>query len=980
MKKTLAILLSLTLIICMMPSYTGAAFAGTIDYNLANATVTVNADSLIYDGTAKTPTFTVVDSGGNQVPADSYTFAYENNTDAGTDTASVTITGKASAPAEGEATAYYGEKTKSFSIGKLNLTNASVKVSPSTALYSTSIGAPSVTVTYGGKTISSDNYTVSDISTAAAGESTFTVTGKVNAEGTKDAKFVIEKIDLTKASADAVTLSTAEVGSITGKGTDSTFCSTLKNKITVKQSNTVMDTSFYDVVSYEVNTNVTNVRAYIKANSSNVGTANLENADHAIFVDIAVKKEISDAEYEIRYTSTQVAIPDQEYTGAARTPSIGVYHKTTNAKLDPSYYNVTYSNNTYGGQNATVTVTGKGEYSGSIYANFAVSKKDISSSGITVTGVGTAVAGDYPKAITVKFGSALLVEGTDYAFDIATLNSTTAGSLKGEINIKGKGNFDGTRVVKFDVANYDIDDATVSASYFPSVPYRAAIQKPSFSVMYNSQPLTENSHYTVEYRYFDKNGNQQIETSPKNAGVYSIYLIGKYPTYGGEKYVGVFTITAVDISNCDVTASQANPASALTVSVKSKYENVPFVQGVDFAVTPGYSYGGKGYATVTPVEGSNLTGTAISVTYSVASKNLSSCTAEFATGSKQTYQYTGSSIKPSVVVRDGYTALTLGTHYTITYKDTAGKVVTNPIETGTYQIVIEGKGDYTGSKVLTFYIQGTDISAYTVTLSKSLVTATGLAQNPSVSSVKYGYTSSLTANDYTVTFQDASGKEVTSVIYPGTYKVVVTGKNGYQGSTYALYTVKGLAQTMIIDKTSFKVYEDSDIFKINAKVTGDGTITYTSMNPSVATVSASGVVTVHKVGRAVIKVQTTNNVKYDPVEDEVYVKVYPDKAKISKKPWTDGKKGQMKVRWEYQDGVTKYQVRYATASSFKSYKTKTVAAHGKDLSTQSTTIKNLSSNKTYYFKVRAVYETYNENGTKITYYGTWSNWRSAKTK
>ncbi|MDY5819044.1 MAG: Ig-like domain-containing protein, partial [Treponema sp.] len=239
--------------------------------------------------------------------------------------------------------------------------------------------------------------------------------------------------------------------------------------------------------------------------------------------------------------------------------------------------------------------------------------------------------------------------------------------------------------------------------------------------------------------------------------------------------------------------------------------------------------------------------------------------------------------------------------------------------------------------------------------------------------------SSLSSNDYTVSYQDATGKTVYSMSAPGTYRVVVTGKNGYSGSTYATFRIVGTPQTVTVNQDSYKVYPTSDSFKITAKATGDGTgFTYTSSNPAVASVSSTGYVTIHKVGKAVITVATTGNKKSEPASEDVTVKVYPNKGKISQKPWTNGKKAQMKVRWNYQDGVTKYQIRYSRDKNFKSgtYLTKTVNAHGKDYTTQSTTLTKLKRGYTYYFKVRAVYT---DPVTGDNYYGSWSGWRSAKT-
>ena len=65
------------------------------------------------------------------------------------------------------------------------------------------------------------------------------------------------------------------------------------------------------------------------------------------------------------------AIADQTYTGEAITPAVVV--KAGDTTLGESDYTVEYSNNTAVGQ-ATVTVTGKGKYTGTITANFNIVK------------------------------------------------------------------------------------------------------------------------------------------------------------------------------------------------------------------------------------------------------------------------------------------------------------------------------------------------------------------------------------------------------------------------------------------------------------------------------------------------------------------------------------------------------------------------------------------------------------------------------
>ncbi|SDG77169.1 YDG domain-containing protein [Marvinbryantia formatexigens] len=77
--------------------------------DLATATVTLEQDSFIYDGTEHKPTVTVVKNGNTLTEGTDYTVTYEKNVDAGT--ASVTIT----AVENGN---YYGTRTVEFKIEK----------------------------------------------------------------------------------------------------------------------------------------------------------------------------------------------------------------------------------------------------------------------------------------------------------------------------------------------------------------------------------------------------------------------------------------------------------------------------------------------------------------------------------------------------------------------------------------------------------------------------------------------------------------------------------------------------------------------------------------------------------------------------------------------------------------------------------------------------------------------------------------------
>ena len=332
-----------------------------------------------------------------------------------------------------------------------------------------------------------------------------------------------------------------------------------------------------------------------------------------------------------------------------------------------------------------------------------------------------------------------------------------------------------------------------------------------------------------------------------------------------------------------------------------------------------------------------------------------------------TATYTGNILNP-VTVKHGTTTLKQGTDYT-----------TDAYSASRTSYTVIGKGNFTGSR--TVYTTGTDISKYTVILRETTVTADGTAKTPVITKVAYG-SSSLSSSDYTVSYQDSTGKTVTRLIEPGTYKVVVTGKNGYSGSCYATYTILGLTQSITGIKNYYKVYPTTQPFKLDPQAAEKTGFTFASSDPTVASVDAYGYVTMHKPGRAKITITTKGTVKYNQATTSTEIRVYPNKVTMSRNPWTTGKKGQIKVRWNKRVGATRYEIRYSRQKSFKkgSYKTKKATAAVNSYSTQSTTVSRLRKGYTYYVKVRAVTQVYDDYGQKVNYYGNWSKTKTVKVK
>ena len=91
------------------PSQNGGSQGTATQADISNATITLEKDSYVYDGIAKTPAVTVTLNGKTLTLNTDYTVAYTNNINVGT--AKATVTGKGN---------YKGSVTKTFSITKAN--------------------------------------------------------------------------------------------------------------------------------------------------------------------------------------------------------------------------------------------------------------------------------------------------------------------------------------------------------------------------------------------------------------------------------------------------------------------------------------------------------------------------------------------------------------------------------------------------------------------------------------------------------------------------------------------------------------------------------------------------------------------------------------------------------------------------------------------------------------------------------------------
>jgi len=392
---------------------------------------------------------------------------------------------------------------------------------------------------------------------------------------------------------------------------------------------------------------------------------------------------------DISKASISLGASSYTYDGTAKEPSVsvtdsGVKYPSLVSGKDFTY---SYSNNVNAGK-ATVTVTGKGNYTGTKSINFTINARDISNATIASISAqaynGKAITPT--PAVTDGGINKTLANNTDFTYSYS--DNTNAG--KATVTVTGKGNYTGTKSVNFTISACDISEAEITLEK-DSYDYDGNAKEPAISSVKAGTNTLSDTDYTVSY------------SDNINAGTATVTVTGK-GNYTGTKSV-TFKINARDISNvtiAEISAQTFNGSEiAPTPEVTDSEINKTLVNGTDFT----FSYSDNvnaGTATVTVTGSGNYTGTA-SVTFTISACDISEAAV---TGIDESYFYTGSEIEPEPAVElDGKT-LVKDTDYTVTY--------TANTEAGTATVTVEGCTNYTGSVEVNFEIVNAVLIGFTV--------------------------------------------------------------------------------------------------------------------------------------------------------------------------------------------------------------------------------------------------------------------------
>ena len=233
----------------------------------------------------------------------------------------------------------------------------------------------------------------------------------------------------------------------------------------------------------------------------------------------------------ISKASVTLSTSTYAYDGKAKKPGVTVKLNGKTLK-NGTDYTVSYSNNTKVGT-AKVTITGKGNYTGSISKTYSI-KNNFKKA--TVSGISNKsyTGKNITQSITVKYNGKTLKNGTGYTVSYSSNKNIGTATVK----ITGKGSYTGTitKTFKINPAKQEIQKLTAKSKAF----FVDWAQKGS-ATGYEIQYAT-NSKFTSAKKVTIKNNKTDKTTVSKLSGKKKYYVrVRSYTTVKGTKYYGAWS-------------------------------------------------------------------------------------------------------------------------------------------------------------------------------------------------------------------------------------------------------------------------------------------------------------------------------------------------------------------------------------------------------------------------------------------------------
>lgn len=334
------------------------------------------------------------------------------------------------------------------------------------------------------------------------GQKTVTVTGKGSYTGSMKLSYTIKQAQLTDT---AISNIAAQV--YTGKA--------IKPAVTIKNGKTVLKAGTDYVTAYTGNVSKGTATVTITGKGNYTGTAKKMFAIHA--------KPMS------QLTISNIAA--QTYTGKAIKPAIFVKNGTIVLKAGTDYVAV-YTGNVAKGK-AAITITGKGNYTGTVKKTFVINGKSVSR--LTVNKISNAVytGREIKPGVTVKNGSVTLRSSKDYK--VSYKNNKNIGDAT--IIITGTGNYTGTKTIRFTITPKKLASvkATSKKTKKIDVSWSKDTKVSGYEIIYATDSKQTKNRKVVDVKK-NSTASYSLEKLTKNKKYY--VSVRSYKMVNGKKVYG----------------------------------------------------------------------------------------------------------------------------------------------------------------------------------------------------------------------------------------------------------------------------------------------------------------------------------------------------------------------------------------------------------------------------------------------------------
>lgn len=510
------------------------------------------------------------------------------------------------------------------------------------------------------------------------------------------------------------------------------------------------------------------------------------------------------------------------YTGKEITfdDAISVHDEGVLLEKDKDY-TITYDDNKEVGQ-GSVTITGRGNYKGSVTKNFTISPVDASdltaslnrtfgyygdsytnNATVTVTHGSHTVTSDGSNTVSIAVKDNTGTDVTNQS-DVVSINDhqtvtfNQVGTYTIEVTVTG--NHETNAPIQLTYALLPVEEGklVLKADNETSVveTYGDTVNGTITVTDVNGTPMTENTDYTLAYTYTPFEGTAQgskpydpsVMSGTPAAGMYVVTATGQG---GYANSVGTFTFlilqrdladAILDVDDADLVFNHDEKRPSVTVTVDG---NAQPTKDADYTITYYNSVNASNAAkAVVTATGNNFTGSKTE-DFTIAPKPITECVVK----DIPDQYYTGNEVIPPVTITDGNYTLILGYDYT---------TACDAIGPGTATVTITGTGNYTETTTKDFVIKSEGAPEPSERFDLAVTPSQWIWKDDLTNlrlSVTFGTGNELDlGTEYTLevngqTFNGTTGKTKDDALAyikslkPGEYTITATGVGAYNGST-----------------------------------------------------------------------------------------------------------------------------------------------------------------------------------------------------